>query len=68
MSERITALEETVAHLSQTVDELSDVIARQDREIDRITHRIEMLMQREVERELDTGGSVPHADQKPPHW
>jgi len=25
-------------------------------------------MNREAERELDQGGSVPLADQKPPHW
>jgi SlyX protein len=68
MNARITALEETVAHLSKVVEELSDVIARQDREIDRLSHRVTMLMEREADRELDTGGAIPLADQKPPHW
>jgi len=68
MEDRLLALEELVAHLTRTVDELSDVIARQDRELDRITHRLEMLMQREAERELATGNEIPLADQIPPHW
>lgn len=63
-----THLEEMLAHLSRQVEDLSDVIARQDREIAVLTRRVEMLMNREAERELDQGGSVPLADQKPPHW
>jgi SlyX protein len=63
-----THLEEMLAHLTRQVEDLSDVIARQDREIAVLTRRVEMLMNREAERELDQGGSVPLADQKPPHW
>jgi len=63
-----TLLEERIAHLMATVDDLSDVVARQQREIDALTRRVEMLMQREAEREYDAGGSIPLADQKPPHW
>ncbi len=65
---RITHLEETIAHLTQTVEELSDVAARQDKEITRLTRLVEMLMQREAAREAEAGGSIPLADQKPPHW
>jgi SlyX protein len=61
-------LEETVAHLLRTVEELSDVVARQDVEIARLTARVEMLMLREAEREADAGGTVPLADKPPPHW
>lgn len=68
MDSRITALEETVAHLSKTVDELSEVLARQDREIERMARRLQMLMERDAERELDAGNAIPLADQKPPHW
>ncbi|MEM9474492.1 MAG: SlyX family protein [Pseudomonadota bacterium] len=63
-----TELEEQIAHLNRTVDELSDIVANQSVEIDRLTHRVRMLMEREAERELDAGGTVPLADQKPPHW
>ncbi len=68
MDERLMRLEEQVAHLLRQNEELSDVLARQEAEIARLTRRIEMLMQREAERELDAGGTVPLADQKPPHW
>lgn len=61
-------LEEKIAHLERIADELSDVVAAQRAEIDRLTRRVEMLMSREAERELHSGGSVPLADQRPPHW
>jgi len=61
-------LEEALAHLTRQVEEMSDVIARQDREIDRLTARVQMLMTREAEREADSSGTIPLADQKPPHW
>jgi SlyX protein len=68
MTDRITDLEEQVAYLSRTVDDLSEVIARQDRTLDTVTRRLQLLMERAAEQELDAGGTVPLADQKPPHW
>ncbi len=61
-------LEEKLAYLTRTVDELSDVLATQQRDIDRLERRVAMLMQREAEREHDGGGSVLFGDQKPPHY
>jgi SlyX protein len=61
-------LEEMIAHLTRTVEELSDVIARQESELTVLTRRVAMLMQREAERETDGAGSIPLADQRPPHW
>jgi SlyX protein len=61
-------LEEKLAHLIRTVDDLSDIVAAQQTEIDRLTRRVEMLMQREGEREAGAGDSVILADQRPPHW
>lgn len=63
-----THLEEQIAHLSRTVEDLSDVAAQQAIEIERLTRRVAVLMEREAAREYDAGGSVPLADQKPPHW
>ncbi len=63
-----TDLEEQIAHLTRTVDELSDIVARQETELALAQRRIAMLMEREATRDFDTGGSVPLADQKPPHW
>jgi SlyX protein len=61
-------IEERIAHLERMLDDLSEVVARQDGEIARLTRRVEMLMRREAEREVEAGGTVPLADQKPPHW
>jgi len=62
------ALEEQVAHLTRTVEELSDIVARQETELALATRRLAMLMEREATREMDAGGTVPLADQRPPHW
>ena len=43
-------LEEQIAHLTRTVEELNTVVTRQQSEIDRLTRRVEMLLQREAER------------------
>ena len=64
----MTAYEERIAHLARMLDDLSEVVARQDNEIARLTRRVEMIMSREAEREFAAGGSVPLAEQKPPHW
>lgn len=61
-------LEEMIAHLTRVVDDLSDVVARQQGEIERLERRVQMLLMREAEREVEAGGSIPLADQKPPHW
>ena len=63
-----TNIEEQLAHLTRTVDDLSDIVARQEDEISRLIYRVKMLMEREASREMDTGSSVPLADQRPPHW
>jgi SlyX protein len=62
----IALLEERVAHLLRTVDELSEVVARQDRDIALLQRRVRMLMEREAEREARGDGEVPI--DRPPHW
>lgn len=62
------ALEEKVAHLERTVEELSDVMARQQAEITMLTRRVQLLMEREAERESEVGQGVQVGDQRPPHW
>lgn len=61
------ALEERIAHLDRAVEDLSAEVARQAGLVERMARRIEMLLEREAEREAQ-GGSVPLADQRPPHW
>jgi SlyX protein len=64
----ITHLEEQIAHLTRTVEDLSDIVARQETELSLATRRLAILMEREAGRELDGGGTVPLGDQRPPHW
>ncbi|WP_371157817.1 SlyX family protein [Jannaschia sp. 2305UL9-9] len=61
-------LEERIAHLTRTVEDLSDVVARQATEVETLNRRVAMLMRRAAEAEADSGGSVALADQRPPHW
>ncbi|MBZ4022299.1 SlyX protein [Rhodobacter sp. TJ_12] len=68
MAQDTTALEEMLAHQAKMLDELSEVVARQGRELDRLTRLTGLLMEREAEREFTAGGQFPLADQKPPHW
>jgi SlyX protein len=63
---RLDDLETHLAHLSRTVEELSDVVARQDRTIGRLTRALDEVLEREAERAAQEGG--PPANQKPPHW
>lgn len=64
----MTQIEETVAHLTRTVEELSDIMARQQGEIDVLTRRVQMLLEREAERQAEGGGGVVMGDERPPHW
>ncbi|MDJ0823266.1 MAG: SlyX family protein [Paracoccaceae bacterium] len=61
-------IEERLAHLIRTVDELSDTVARQDQEIALLTRRVTMLMEREASREAEGSGGVVLGDEKPPHY
>ena len=65
--DKLQPLEESIAHLTRMVEDLSDVVTAQGREITRLQARIGMLMEREAEREAE-GGTIPLADQRPPHW
>ncbi len=64
----MTEFEERIAHLERTVEELSDVVARQDREISRLMRQAEMLIAREAERDAAGSGGVVIGDERPPHY
>jgi SlyX protein len=61
-------LEEQIAHLTRTVEDLSDVVAAQAEEIVTLNRRVHMLMQREGERDASAGGAVVLGDERPPHY
>ncbi|MEM6590149.1 MAG: SlyX family protein [Pseudomonadota bacterium] len=64
----MTQIEETLAHLTRTVEDLSDVVARQEREIETLKRRVQMLLEREAERQSEGSGGVVLGDERPPHW
>lgn len=66
--DRIERLEEQIAHLTRTVEDLSDLVRRQDQEITRLSRRVGLLVEREAEREAEAGAQIPLTDQRPPHW
>ena len=63
----LTQIEERLAHLTRTVEDLSDVVTRQDQDIAVLTRRVAMLIERELDREAG-GQEAPSANQRPPHW
>jgi SlyX protein len=65
MTERI---EERLAHLERLAEDLSDVVATQGREIERLTERVRRLMDREAMRESEGTGGVILGDERPPHY
>ena len=64
----MTKLEEHLAHLTRTVEDLSDVVARQEKEIEQLARRVEMLMEREAAREAEGSGGIVLGDERPPHY
>ena len=67
MPERLDAIEEKLAYLEQAVHELSDVVARQQRELDQALQRNQRLMDKLAAMESDFGPSAA-AHEKPPHY
>jgi SlyX protein len=66
-SQRIEALEFKVAHLERALAELSDVLARQQRELDAMRERHRQLLARLAEWETPTGASAD-GHEPPPHY
>lgn len=61
-------IEEQIAHLMRMVEDMSDVIARQEGEIATLTRRVQALLEREAGREQSENGGVFFADERPPHY
>jgi SlyX protein len=66
MSERIDSLEFKVAHLERALQELSDVLYRQQRELDSLRDRNQQLVE-QVQQLSDRAGD-PNAVEIPPHY
>ena len=61
-------LEEQIAHLIQTVDDLNDIVTAQQTDIDTLKRRVQLLMEREAQREAEGTGGVFLGDERPPHY
>ncbi|MDJ0992012.1 MAG: SlyX family protein [Dinoroseobacter sp.] len=61
-------LEERIAHLEKTVDELSAELAGRGQELDRLSVWIDKLIAREAERDAEGSGGVILGDERPPHY
>jgi SlyX protein len=64
--ERVEALEFKVAHLERALQELSDVLYRQQRELDALRERSQSLL--EQLQQLDDRGADPTGVEIPPHY
>jgi SlyX protein len=64
----MSEIEERLAHLIRAVDDLSEVVARQDGEIAKLRDRVDYLARREAERARDGEGGVVLGDSPPPHY
>ena len=67
MSPRLDIIEEKLAHLEQAVSQLSDVVARQQKDLDRALERNQRLLDKLAALETD-GGPSATAHEKPPHY
>ena len=65
--DRLDAIEEKLAHLEGAVLELSDVVARQQKELDLALQRNQRLLDKIAAMESDFGPSAT-AHEKPPHY
>ena len=62
---RLTTIEERYAHLEQLVTELSDVVYRQQKEIDTLRHQVLQLKDKVGG---DPGIVDPSQHERPPHY
>jgi SlyX protein len=66
MNDRIETLEFKVAHLERALQELSDVLYRQQRELDSLRDRNQQLV--EQVQQLEDRAGDPNAVEIPPHY
>ncbi len=66
-TDRFEILETKLAHVEHTVNELSDIIARQQREIDAARGQVKQLALRLAGLEAPQGAGSA-SEEKPPHY
>ena len=66
--DRITALEEALAHQTRVTEELSCVAAEQAERIAGLEKRVRLLLERAAAAEAEQGGGAYFTDETPPHY
>ena len=64
-SSRLTESEAKISYLIKDIEDLSDIVAKQSRELEKLNKKVSFLIQKEAERN-DISGVV--LGDKPPHW
>lgn len=65
ISSRLAETETKISYLIKDVDDLSEIVTKQGRELEKLTKQVSFLMQKENERD-DLSGII--LGDKPPHW
>ena len=65
ISSRLTENEEKISFLVKDIEDLSDIVAKQSRELEKLNQKVSFLIQKENERDEISG--IVLGD-KPPHW
>ena len=65
ISSRLTENEEKISFLVKDIEDLSDIVAKQSRELEKLNKKVRFLIQKENERDEISG--IVLGD-KPPHW
>ena len=55
MSSRLAETETKISYLIKDIDDLSDIVTKQGRELEKLTKQIDFLMQKEIERDALNG-------------
>ena len=66
MEERIEKIEAVISNLVRNSEDLSDIVAAQDKEISRIKDSLQWLLEREFERQ--NAENTVTDEKLPPHW
>ena len=66
MEERIEKIEAVISNLVRNSEDLSDIVAAQDKEISRIKDNLQWLLERDFERQ--NAGNTVTDEKLPPHW
>jgi uncharacterized coiled-coil protein SlyX len=64
---RMEALEIRIAHLERSIQQLSDALYQQQRELTRVVERNRQLLA-ELDAAADTGGDAATRIERPPHY